>query len=170
MERESKQDVKLDETDIAILKQVEQNSEINLEELSRELDVSKSAVHYRLKKLKKEDIITSISANVNPISFGLNMLIITEVSVVHETDYATDIGKALSEIDGIYQVYYTMGDTDFIVLSRVQNRDQMNELINTIIKIDGVNETSSRFVMQKFKTGDGTIANMSDKMINNTID
>lgn len=170
MERDGQQDIELDEIDIAILEQVEQDSEINLKELSETLDLSKSATHYRLKKLKQEDVITAISADVNPLSFGLNMLIITEISVAHEAGYAEDIGEALSEIDGIYHVYYTMGDIDFIVLSRVQNRDQMDELIDTIVDIDGVNETSSTFVMQELKTANGTITNMSDEMIENALD
>ncbi|MCL7418602.1 MAG: Lrp/AsnC ligand binding domain-containing protein, partial [Halalkalicoccus sp.] len=73
--------------------------------------------------------------------------------------------EALSEIDGVYQVFYTMGDTDFIVHSRVQNRSQMNDLIDAIVGIDGVNETSSTFVMREIKTGNQTIANMSDEML-----
>ena len=158
--------IKLDETDLAILERVEQNSDINLEELSDTLDLSKSAIHYRLKKLKDSDVIMSTSADVDPLALGLHLLIITEISVVHESDYAEDIGEALSEIDGVYQVFYTMGDTDFIVHSRVQNRSQMNDLINEIISIDGVNETSSTFVMREIKTEDRTVANMSDEMRN----
>jgi DNA-binding Lrp family transcriptional regulator len=159
----------LDETDVAILRQVEQDSDVNLEQLSDELGLSKSAIHYRLKKLKDGDIINSVSADVNPIEFGLNMLVITEVSVSHERGYADDIGEALTKVDGVYQVYYTMGDVDFIVLSRVQNREQMNKLIDDIVAIEGVNETSSRFAMKELKTANHTVANMSDEMIDSIL-
>lgn len=164
MQSTNQDSTELDETDLAILERVEQNSDVNLEELSDTLDLSKSAIHYRLKKLKESNVITAISADVDPMALGLNLLIITEVSVVHESGYATDIGEALGDIDGVYQVFYTMGDTDFIVHSRVQNRSQMNDLIDAIVGIDGVNETSSTFVMQEIKTGNQTIANMSDEM------
>lgn len=170
MQGEDQEAVDLDETDLAILERVEQNSDINLEELSDTLELSKSAIHYRLKKLKNSDVITSVSANVDPLALDLDLLIITEVTVVHESGYAEDIGDALSDIDGVYQVYYTLGDTDFIVHSRVQNRSQMNELIDDIIGIDGVNETSSTFVMEEIKTGEETIANMSENMISNVLD
>lgn len=166
MQDDDQKAVKLDETDLAILERVEQNSDINLEELSDTLDLSKSAIHYRLKKLKDSGVITSTSADVDPLALGLNLLIITEISVVHESGYAEDIGETLSDIDGVYQVFYTMGDTDFIVHSRVQNRSQMNDLIDNIVGIDGVNETSSTFVMREVKTGDRTVANMSTEMRN----
>lgn len=170
MQSEDQGAADLDETDLAILGRVERDSDVNLEELSDTLDLSKSAIHYRLKKLKSSDVITSTSADVDPLALDLSLLFITEVSVAHEAGYAEDIGEALGEIDGVYQVYYTLGDTDFIVHSRVQNRSQMNELIDEIIGIDGVNETSSTFVMQEIETGDGTVGNMSETMIDNVID
>jgi len=49
-------------------------------------------------------------------------------------------------IPGVEEVYYTMGDIDFVAISRVQTRDQLNDLIEEIVSIDGVNETSSKFV------------------------
>lgn len=163
-------DTDLDATDIAILERVEHDNDVNLEELADDLDLSKSAIHYRLNKLKDKGIISSISADVDPIAFGLNMLMITEVTVSHETGYADDIGHSITGIDGVYQVYYTMGDIDFVVLSRVQTREQMNDLIDEIIDIEGVNSTSSRFVMKELQTGGETVGNMSDEMIENVVD
>lgn len=170
MQDDDRKTVKLDETDLAILERVERNSDINLEELSDTLDLSKSAIHYRLKKLKESGVITSVSADVDPPALGLNLLIITEVSVVHESGYAEDIGDALSGIDGVYQVFYTMGDTDFVLHSRVQNRSQMNELIDDIIGIDGVNKTSSTFVMREIKTANRTVTNMSEEMLETVVE
>lgn len=162
-------DVDVDETDLALLRRVERDDDVNLTELAAELDLSKSAVHYRLNKLKDAGVITAVSADVDPLTLGLSMLVITEVSVVHETGYADEIGAELTEIDGIVQVYYTMGDVDFVVLSRVQNREQLNDLIDEIVSIDAVNETSSTFVMKELKTGGETVAAMSDEMIDNLV-
>lgn len=170
MDHDDRLATNLDETDVAILGQVERNSDVNLEQLSETLDLSKSAIHYRLNKLKDNGVIASISADVNPIALGLNMMMITEVTVSHETGYAENIGEALVEINGVTQVYYTMGDVDFVVISRVQNREQMNTLIDSIVDIDGVNETSSRFVMKEMKTGSETVTNMSEEMIQQVLD
>jgi len=160
----------IDETDIAILERVERDADVNLAELATDLELSKSAVHYRLNKLKDADVITSISADIDPLALGLNMVVITEVSVAHESGYAEDIGRSLTEIDGVFQVYYTMGDVDFIVHSRVQDREQMNDLIDEIVTIDGVNETASTFVMKELQTSTRTVANMSEGMVENVVD
>ncbi|SIS17358.1 Lrp/AsnC family transcriptional regulator [Natronorubrum thiooxidans] len=160
----------IDETDIKILERVEHDADVNLSELAADLGLSKSAVHYRLNKLKDADVITTVSADVDPLALGLEMMVITEVSVAHESGYAEDIGRSLTAIDGVFQVYYTMGDVDFIVHSRVQDREQMNDLIDEIVTIDGVNETASTFVMNELKTNTGTVANMSEEMIETVTD
>lgn len=153
-----------DEADLHILDRLESDREINLSELSDEIGLSKSAIHYRLNNLKEEGIVAGISADLDPLAFGLEMMIVTEVMVRHETGYAENIGEQLAEVGGVNQVYYAMGDVDFIVVSRTQNRDQMNDLIEEIIEIDGVNETSSTFIMDEFKRNGRVLENMSDEM------
>ncbi|WP_132057820.1 Lrp/AsnC family transcriptional regulator [Halorussus amylolyticus] len=154
---------KLDETDLAILEKVESDFDVSLETLAEELDLSKSAVHYRLNKLKDSGVITSVTADVDPLALGLEMVAITDVSVTHERGYSDDIGEKLTALDGVEQVYYTMGDVDFVVISRVQSRDQLNDLIDRMVAIDGINETSSRFVMQEFETDRQVAATLSDE-------
>ncbi|SEH13495.1 DNA-binding transcriptional regulator, Lrp family [Natronorubrum sediminis] len=160
----------LDETDLKILEAVEDDYERSLEELAEELDISKSTIHYRLNKLKENDVISTPSVSIDPNALGLNMLLITEVSVSHERGYADDIGDQLADIDGIVDVYYTMGDVDFVILARVQDRDQMNTLIDDVIAIEGVNETSSRFVMQEVETNADLMGTMSEEMRENVLD
>lgn len=159
----------LDETDLKILEAVERDYERSLEELSAELDISKSTIHYRMKKLKENGVITKPSVTIDPHALGMDMTVLTEVSVTHEQGYADEIGSQLVDIDGIVDVYYTMGDIDFLVRSRVQDRDQMNQLIDEIIAIDGVNETSSRFVMQEVQTNTELMSTLSDEMRENIL-
>ncbi len=162
--------MEIDAVDMALLERVETDFDVNLEELATELDLSKSAVHYRLNKLRDNGVIKGISADVDPLAFGLNMAMITKVNVTHERGYSEEVGSALTEVPGVTQVYYTMGDVDFVVISRVQNREQMNNLIDNIVAIDGVNETASHFVMKELKTDDRALANMSDGMREAAVD
>lgn len=160
----------LDENDLDILRELERNDEKNLEELAEELDLSKSTIHYRLNRLKDDGVITDISADLDPTALGMSMVVITEVYVSHESGYAEDIGSDLGDIAGVQQVFYTMGDVDFMVIARTQNHEQLNELIDEIVAIDGVNETSSRFVMQELKQGNRLIETMSEEMIDRVIE
>ncbi len=142
----------LDSVDLALLERVERDFDVSLETLAEELDLSRSAVHYRLEKLEESGVVTGVTADLDPTALGLDMVAITEVSVTHEEGYSENIGTELAALDGVEQVYYTMGDVDFVVISRVQNRSQMHDVIEDMVAIDGVDETSSRFVMDEIET------------------
>ncbi|MFB6197177.1 MAG: Lrp/AsnC family transcriptional regulator, partial [Halobacteriaceae archaeon] len=150
-------------TDIALLRAVDSDFDVSLEELARKLDLSKSTVHYRLRKLREKDVIRGISADINPLAIGLEMTAITDVFASYEGNNE-ELGQLLSEVPGVNQVYHVMGDVDFVIISRVQDRRQLNQLIDEILAIEGVQETASKFVMQESKNTGSVVQNMSDEM------
>ena len=81
----------LDSVDLALLERVERDFDVSLETLSEELDLSRSAVHYRLEKLEESGVITGVTADLDPTALGLDMVAITEVSVTHEEGYSENI-------------------------------------------------------------------------------
>lgn len=160
----------LDEHDLALLERIEADFDVGLKELEEELELSSSAIHYRLQKLRENGIVEGVTADLNPLSLGLNMAMITNVKVEHQSGYAEDIGTKLADVPGVEQVYYTMGDVDFVLFVRVQNRDQMNSTVDEIVSIDGVNETSSRFVMQELQRGGRPLESTSERMRENLLE
>ncbi|QLC35380.1 Lrp/AsnC family transcriptional regulator (plasmid) [Halarchaeum sp. CBA1220] len=155
-------EVEFDETDLELLEYIESDFDVSLETLAEQLDLSKSAVHYRLNKLKESGVVTGITADLDSLAFGLDMVALTEVSVVHERGYSEEFAEELGAVDGVEQVYYTMGDVDFVLVVRVQDRDQMNGVIDDIIAIEGVEQTSSRFVMDEHRPDEGVVSNLPD--------
>jgi DNA-binding Lrp family transcriptional regulator len=161
MATEEATDIELDETDVELLRRIERDFDVSLDTLADELPLSRSAVHYRIKKLKRNGVIEGVSADLDPLAFGLDTVAITDVSVTHEEGYSEEIGTELAAISGVEQVYYTMGDVDFVAVSRVQTRDQLNDLIEEIVAIDGVDETSSKFVLGEFHDARNVTANLT---------
>lgn len=159
-----------DETDLELLETIEADFDVSLDTLASELGLSKSAIHYRLNKLRENGVIEGVTADLDPVPFGLDMVAITEVSVTHEHGYSESVGTELAAIDGVEQVYYTMGDVDFVCISRVQDRNQMNKVIEDMVAIESVNETSSRFVMDEISTSPKFMANLSEEMRTNLMD
>ena len=159
----------LDEIDLAILERVERDFDVSLGTVAAELDLSKSAIHYRVNKLKESGVIQGVTADVDPLALGLEMVSITDVSVTHEQGYSESIGEQLTSICGVERVFYTMGDVDFVAILRVQDRIQMNDVIERIVGIDGVNETSSRFVMDELASNPEFMSNLSPEMKRNLV-
>lgn len=89
----SRQSPTLDETDLAILEQIEIDFDARLEILTEKFGLPKSAVHYQHKKLKDDEVIQGITIDVDPLALGLEMTAITDIMVAHESGYLKDIGE-----------------------------------------------------------------------------
>lgn len=89
--------------------------------------------------------------DIDLAKIGLNLTVITEVSAQYREGYHDDVAQILSEVEGVSQVYFTMGDTDFVVIAHLANRGMIEQLIEQYEAIDEVAKTSSKFVVKTIK-------------------
>jgi len=63
-----------------------------------------------------------------------------------------------------------MRDTDFIVISRLPSRDMIETLVEEFESIDGIQRTSSKFVINSIKTNEnvGMLGDYTEEMILNS--
>lgn len=141
----------MDEKDAQILSAIAKLGTGSPEKLSKETGIPKSTVHYRLENLREEGVITNDLFDIDLSKVGLNITIITDVMAEYGEGYHAKVGEKLGEIEGVNQVYFTMGDTDFVVISHLSNRGMVEQLIQEFESIDEVTRTSSKFVIMTVK-------------------
>lgn len=141
----------MDEKDIAILTAVSKLRTGSPEEISDETSIPKSTVHYRLEKLRNEGIIENDLFDLDLTKVGLNITVISEVSAEYKQGYHDEVGEKLAEIEGVNQIYFTMGDTDFVVIAHLADRGMVEGLIESYERIDEIERTSSKFVIKTIK-------------------
>ena len=141
----------MDEKDLRILVAIARLGTGSTERLSAETGIPKSTVHYRLGNLRDEGIVTNDLLDVDLSRVGLNVTVITEVTAEYEEGCRDELGRKLEAVEGANQVYVTMGDTDFVVVSHLADRDMVGRLIEQYEAIDEVAHTSSKFVIETVK-------------------
>ncbi|AHG02324.1 transcriptional regulator (plasmid) [Halostagnicola larsenii XH-48] len=141
----------MDERDIRILQAIAQLGTGSPDEIADHTEIPKSTVHYRLTKLNDAGVVTNDLFDIDLEKLGLDITVVTEVIAEYDDQYHKQVGKKLGEIEGVNQVYFTMGDTDFIVISHLSNREMVHRLISDYERIDEVKRTSSRFVIETMK-------------------
>ncbi|QIO24810.1 Lrp/AsnC family transcriptional regulator [Haloarcula sp. JP-L23] len=141
----------MDKKDVQILAAIAKLGTGSPEKLSEEIDIPKSTVHYRLDNLREEGIITNDLFDVDLEKIGLNITVITNVMAEYSEGYHDKVGEKLGEVEGVNQVYFTMGDTDFVVISHLANRGMVERLVQDFEAIDEVARTSSKFVIMTIK-------------------
>lgn len=147
----------IDAKDARILLALANQQTTSPEVVNEETGIPKSTVHYRIKRLQEEGILTSELFDVNREKLGLSLTVISEVSAEYEEGYHEEVGEKLSELRGVNQVYFVMGDTDFIVISHLPSHEDVEELITQYEAIDEIHRTSSKFVIKTVKSSSSVL-------------
>lgn len=141
----------MDEKDVRILSAISCLGTGSPESIHEQTGIPKSTVHYRLNKLKEQGVIEDDLYSVDLSAVGLEITLITEVHAQYQEGYHTAVGEKLGQIEGVNKVYFMMGDIDFVVISKLTDRDMVQDLVTSLEAIDEVHRTSSQFVITSVK-------------------
>jgi len=141
----------MDEKDIRILKTALVVGTSSPDKIQQHTDIPKSTVHYRLGQLREKVILKNDLFDMDLERLGLSLTIISDVKAEFEEGYHEIVGDKLAEVEGVNQVYFTMGDTDFVVIGHVTNRAMVESVVESYQRIDEIQRTSSKFVISTVK-------------------
>lgn len=162
--------VSLDNRDVRILRSIAENDTTSPERIQEKTEIPKSTVHYRIKNMKERGVIKNDLFEIDFEKAGLGLTVISEVLAEFGEGYQEEVGRELADIEGVNEVYFMMGDTDFIVVSRLPSRDMIETLVEEFESINGIQRTSSKFVITSIKADEsvGMLRDYSEKTILNS--
>ena len=141
----------MDEKDIRILKAAVANGTNSPDGIHEHTGIPKSTVHYRLDQLRESGVIENDLLDLDLSKLGLSITIISEIYAEFGEGYHDEVGQQLADVEGINQVYFTMGDTDFVVIGHVTDRAMVESVVDAYESIEEINRTSSKFVIATVK-------------------
>ncbi|CAI50880.1 Lrp/AsnC family transcription regulator (plasmid) [Natronomonas pharaonis DSM 2160] len=159
----------LDERDFRILCAIAEHETFSSEDLHEETGIPKSTVHYRIQNMKDEGVIKNELFEFDREKIGIEITLISEVWAEFGEGYHDTVGEKLSEIEGVNQVYFTMGDTDFVAIARLTSRDMVEQLVEDYESIDEIQRTSSKFAISTIKE-DISISALGDYSVETLLD
>ena len=104
---------------------------ISFADLGRQVGLSTSAVHQRVKRLEERGIIKGYRAVVDYTAVGLPLTALMSVTPFDPAADA-DIPERLADIDEIVACWSVAGDENYILLIRVQRPQELEELLARI--------------------------------------
>ena len=141
--------VKLDGIDKKILKMLMENSRRPILEIAKNIGISGAAIHQRLRKLEKNDLIIGSSIKVNTKILGYTTMAFIGIFLDRATNNKTVVNE-LKEIKEILECHYTTGD--WSVLAKLickDNEDLMEILTKKIQTIKGVARTETYISLEQ---------------------
>jgi Lrp/AsnC family leucine-responsive transcriptional regulator len=137
---------RLDELDCKILRELQKDCRTPLQEIAEIVGAPTSTVHYRVKRLEREGIIDGYYAHINAEKYGMDYITVIKVQAAYGPGFGERIGKKIAKLPGVWAVYFTLGETDFYVLTRSENRDEYMKILDTLMSTKGILRTSTQVV------------------------
>ena len=135
----------IDHLDKEIIQKLAANSRIPFSDLARELKISNSLVHLRVRKLAEAGIITGYSVELDAKKMGFETITYTGI-VTKEAHYSYAIAEKLKDIPEVIECHFVSGKYAlFIKIVAANNEELRKVLYEQIHQIEGVGSTDSFF-------------------------
>lgn len=140
-----------DETDLKILKILQDNSRAPFNKIAKKVGVSEATVYNRIKKMEQEGLIEKYTVKLNLESFE-NAWFAAVIRVQLESGkYVLELSEKLKKIPHVHALYDVTGEYDFVLLTRFSSHKEMFSFIRELSSIQHVVHTNSEIVMKVFK-------------------
>lgn len=139
---------KLDAIDKKIIYMLMENAKTSLAQISKNIGISTTAVHQRIKKLENAGVIENSVSFLNPRKIGYKVVSFIGV-FMDQPSHFNDLIKSLNEINEIVEAHYTTGNwTVFLKVLCIDN-DHLMQILSKIQKLKGVTRTETFISLQQ---------------------
>ncbi|MCE0495323.1 Lrp/AsnC family transcriptional regulator [Vibrio salinus] len=143
-----------DRFDQQILDLLQQNARISVSELAKSVNLSRTAVTARIKKLEQDGTIEGYHAVVtnkrpdseNTICAYLALKFDTSTSNTTFESYA----QRIQLIDGVFHCYGISGETDLMVYIEVESMKQLYSLHDRLNQLEHMRQVTTHMVIRQF--------------------
>ena len=133
---------KLDAIDKKIVHMLMDNAKTSLAHISKNIGISTTAVHQRIKKLENAGVIENSISFLNPKKIGYKVVSFIGV-FMDQPSHFQELIKSLHDINEVVEAHYTTGNyTVFLKVLCVDN-DHLMQILNKIQKLKGVTRTET---------------------------
>ena len=139
----------LDSVDRAIVEALCEDARLSHRQLAQKVGVAQGTISNRLRKLESEDVIQGYAPILNAESVGWGMTVMAGLCI--EKGKIMDVQKHISSDSRVFAVYDVTGDWDSMVLARVQNREDLDNLTKTVFTLDGISRSYTHVVLNTVK-------------------
>lgn len=143
----------LDATDIKILKELQNNSNLTTKELAARVSLSATPVFDRVKRLEKDGYIKKYVAILDSEKLNKGFCIFCNVKLKqHNCSLGNDFMRDIQEVEEVTECYNISGEFDYMLKIYVDDMKHYQDFVlNKLGKIPSLGSIQSNFVMAVVK-------------------
>lgn len=143
----------LDRTDHKILSLLQQNARLTIQEIGQQINLSKTPVHERIKRLEREGVIARYVTILDKKKLGNLLMVYCQVTLDKQTrDAFVDFDTAVRELPEVLECNRVSGTFDYLLKIVSQDMETYNRFYQEQLSVlPGALHISSFFVMAEVK-------------------
>ncbi|MEM9497402.1 MAG: Lrp/AsnC family transcriptional regulator [Pseudomonadota bacterium] len=142
----------IDALDRKLLRELQQDAALPLEQLGERIGLSRNACWRRMRTLEKTGVIRGRVVLLNPETLGLNLTVFIQIkAATHDTEWMTRLTQAVRGLPEIQGVYRMTGDLDYLLRARVGDMADYDRLYQKLVSLVPMRDVSASFVMEEIK-------------------
>ncbi len=144
--------VNIDERSLQILKLLQVNASISVDELAEQVNLSRNACWRRVKVLEDAGVITKRVAILDPDSLGLGLMVYALIrDSEHSPEWAEKLRAVVEDTPEIVSAHRMSGDLDYVLRMRVKSVADYDRIYKKLIQQITFSSISASFVMENIK-------------------
>lgn len=143
----------MDSIDHKIVRALEENARLTLQELAERVSLSPSPCLRRLRRLEKTGVLKGYTAIVDQELYGLPVTVFVEVRLQQQTDATIRaFEKGVQELDEVLSCYLMAGSHDYLLQVVTRSLKTYERFIrDKLTRVPGVGSLESHFVFGQVK-------------------
>lgn len=143
----------IDELDTQILREMQKDATISLQDLADKIASSRSAVWRRIQRMENDGVIKQHTILLDPEKVDLGVMVFAHVKMhAHGRSDLPHFIEHVRRMPEVVECHTLMGEIDFILKVRVKNIQAYEKFFwDSLSKIDGVREINSSIALTAVK-------------------
>ncbi|MGK7654011.1 Lrp/AsnC family transcriptional regulator [Roseovarius sp. B08] len=143
---------KIDDFDRKILRELQRDAALGLEEIGTRVGLSRNACWRRIKTMEDAGVIRARVTLLDPAKLNLGLTVFIQIRAAqHDAEWLNAFSRATRAMPEIQGVYRMTGDLDYLIRARVADMADYDRLYQTLVARVPMRDVSASFVMEEIK-------------------
>ena len=139
----------IDDTDRRILSVLLEDARTSLRSIAEEVGVALGTVSNRVKRMEEMGVIQGYGILLDAEKVGWTMTVLCGLRI--EKGRLMEVQRRIAEDPRVFGIYDVTGEFDSMVLARVLDRSQLDDLSKTVLSSEGIIRTVTHVVLNTVK-------------------
>lgn len=145
--------MELDEIDKKLVQLLQEDSKKTTKQYANSLNLSKTAVYERIRRLERHGVVTGYVALVDKSKIQRSFTVLCHIRLAqHIKENVLRFEREVLKLQEVSECFHVSGDYDYILKIHVENMEKYREfMVTKLTAISNIGSTQSSFVISEVK-------------------